>query len=223
MTKVMLHLLSSAFTYGKTMMPFLMLLASHDTNSTPIGIIWHLHQWYNMIPMPVAIVSHNQKSHIKSNFDCLYLRSVMVKLRMLMSLCDANTSANGMTWQENPCCTSFQSSWHNKCMGAVDNATTIMCCLCQCQWQHMAKSHVAPHFNHFDIRIGMVPLMMPSASYNTDTNANRPHDTTFQLSWPEEWNYMLFNVISMKTHIKILSWNPYDCGRKWSRNKENDI
>ena len=45
----------------KTMMPFLMLLGSCDTDKDPIDI-WHQHQWHNM--MPVAIVSHDQKPRL---------------------------------------------------------------------------------------------------------------------------------------------------------------
>ena len=34
------------------------------------------------------------------------------------------------------------------------------------------KCHAAPHFNHFDVRNGMVPLLMQSVSCDTDTRVH---------------------------------------------------
>ena len=47
-----------------------------------VGIMWHWYwsQWHHVTPTPVAIVSHDQKSHFTSNFDCLDLRNEMVTL-----------------------------------------------------------------------------------------------------------------------------------------------
>ena len=44
-----------------TMIPLMMLLASYETYTYPIGIMWHKYQWHHLLPMPVAIVSHDQK------------------------------------------------------------------------------------------------------------------------------------------------------------------
>ena len=46
----------------KTMLQFIMLLASCDTDTDPNGIMWHQHQWFHMVPMPLAVVSHSQKA-----------------------------------------------------------------------------------------------------------------------------------------------------------------
>ena len=78
-------------------MPFLMLLASCDSDSDLNGIMQHQQWWHHMMQMPVAIVSHDQKSHVTSNFNSFDQKNVMVTLRLLITSCDANTSANGMT------------------------------------------------------------------------------------------------------------------------------
>ena len=59
----------------KRKMPFMMLLAWCDTDTDPIGIMWHQHQWNHMMPMSV---------------------NVMVTLKMLTAMCDSNISTNGM-------------------------------------------------------------------------------------------------------------------------------
>ena len=123
----------------KTRMPFMMLLALCDTDTDPNGLMWHQHQWYHIMPMPVAIVSWGKKSHVTSNFDCLDLRNVMETLRMLTALCDVNTSANGMTWPEKSCYTSLCSLGHKECNDAIENAISIMWCWCWCPWCHMTK------------------------------------------------------------------------------------
>ena len=88
----------------KSLMPFMM-LTSCDTHTSPNSIIQYQHQWHHMMAMSVAIVSRDQKRHVASNFDHLDLRNVMVTLRMLIAICDANTSANGIAWLKKPCYT----------------------------------------------------------------------------------------------------------------------
>ena len=89
--------------------------------------------------MAMEIVSHDQKCHITPLFDCLDVRNVVVPLTVLVASCDANMSANVMIWLEKSGCTSFQSSWLNKCSGTIGNAISITCCLCQYQWQYMTR------------------------------------------------------------------------------------
>ena len=103
-------------------------MALCDTNiSGMIGCQW---QWQlcNMTKKVLLLL-----------ISCLDVRSVVLPLTMLIASCDANISANGMTWPEKSCCTSLQSSWPNKCNGAIDNAINTTCCLCQYQWQHITK------------------------------------------------------------------------------------
>ena len=99
-----------------TVMPFMMCLVSCDSDTNPSGIMWH--QWHHLMLKSVAGVSHDQKSHVTSNFDCLDLRNVMEMLRMLTASCDTNSSANGITWPEKLCCTSFLLFWPKECNDA---------------------------------------------------------------------------------------------------------
>ena len=43
-------------------MPFIMLLASSNTDTDPNGIMWHQHQLHHMMAVPVAIMSHDHKA-----------------------------------------------------------------------------------------------------------------------------------------------------------------
>ena len=160
------------------MVPLAMLFASHDADASASGIIWprksccnslqsswakkfngaiynavcmmwHWQwcQWHHVMPM--AAVSHDQKSHVAPHFDYLDARNIVVLLTMLMALYDASISGNGMTWPEKSCCSSFQSSWPNKCKVAIDTDISIYCCLCQCQWQHMTKKSCCSSFQSF--------------------------------------------------------------------------
>ena len=146
------------------MVPLVMLLVSCDTDLN--GITWHQHQWHHTMPMPV---SQDKKSHVTSNFDCLDLRNVTVTLRMLTASCDANTNANGMTWPERSCDTSFWSSRHNECSVAINNAiSTIWCWFCF-QWCHMTKK-IMLHF--ILIILTILPLTMLFASHDADTRVS---------------------------------------------------
>ena len=146
---------------------FMMMLTSCGTDTDANGIMWHHSQWHHMLPMPVANVSHDHKSHITSNFDYLDLRNVIVTLRILTALCDGNTSANGMSWQEKPCCTSFLSYWPKECRMPVASSDSHWH-----QWHYLTKRSFAPPFYHLDTKNVMVLLTMSSASYAADASAN---------------------------------------------------
>ena len=49
------------------------------------------------MPMPMQMVSHNQKSHVAPHFNCLDLMSAVLPLTVPLALLDANASANGVT------------------------------------------------------------------------------------------------------------------------------
>ena len=168
---------------------------------------WHWCQQHHVTPTSVALhdASGNgnyvtdPKSHVALNFDCLDIRNIVVPLTKLMASYDA-ISANGMTWPENSCDTSCQSSLHNQCNGIINNAISITCCLCHCQWQWQftTKRSCYTSFQSFWHKNGMLPLMKPSASCDTDTTANGitwPRCTSFQLFWGEEHSYVIFNAI----------------------------
>ena len=98
-----------------------------------VSIMWYWHwcQWYHEMSMSMAVVSPDQTSHVVPHFDYLDVRNAVVPLTVPVASCDA-ISANGITWPERSYCSSFQSFWPNKCNGAIDNAMSIPCCLCQC-------------------------------------------------------------------------------------------
>ena len=76
-----------------------------------------------MITMPVPMVSHDKKSHIAPQFDCLDLGNAMVLLTMLSASHDTESSAY--------CVTRHQCQWHHVML---------------IPWHHMIKSYVASYF-----------------------------------------------------------------------------
>ena len=90
-----------------------------------------------MTLMPVAMVSHDQKSHVTPHFDHPYPRNEMVLFTMPSVSCDAG--ANDVTWPKKSCCTSFWSSWPRKCNNGMNNTVYIIQCWCQCQWLHVTN------------------------------------------------------------------------------------
>ena len=118
----------------------------------PSGIIYWWHLWHYM----------TNESHIAPHFNCLDLRNALIPLMTLLSSCDTNTGANGVTWQKlchwwycfhcmtpmlvlmaswpkRSCCTSFWLSWPGKCSGSIDSAISIMWCWHWHQWHHVTK------------------------------------------------------------------------------------
>ena len=118
----------------KGMVPLLTLLASCDTDSNISGmtcpkIMLHLiliilikqmqwcHWWWylhHMMVMLMLIASYDQKSHVASYFDHLYLTSGMVPLMTLLSSCDTGTSINDISWPKKLCYISSWSTLPNK-------------------------------------------------------------------------------------------------------------
>ena len=146
-----------------------------------------------LVLVPVALVpyDHTIKIIVESQFDCLDLSHTVVPLMTPLASYDANAETSDVTWPKQSCCTSFQASWPKKCNVAIDDAISIMCCWCWCQWHHMTKSHVVPYFEHLDIRNAMVPFMMPLASYDTSVSAN---GTT----WPTTSWCTLFHCLDIR-------------------------
>ena len=83
--------------------------------------MWHQYwsQWHHVIPNGSGNCITWPKSHATSHFYFLDLKNVMVTSSILIESCDANTSANGMSWQEKSCCTLFLSSWPKECYDAI--------------------------------------------------------------------------------------------------------
>ena len=70
------------------------------------------------------IASHSQESPVAPHFNCLNLRSAMVPLKMLMSLCDPG--ANGVTLPKEIYCISFQFSLIKENNDAICDVVGIM-------------------------------------------------------------------------------------------------
>ena len=62
---------------------------------------------------------------------------------------------------------------------------------------HDQKSHVAPRFNHLDLRNAVVPLIILSTSYDTDANV-----ISVTLTKGIQWHHLQFCQHCMtKSHI----------------------
>ena len=106
----------------------------------------------------------------------------------------ATDNTVGIAWRQQQCGLaqwwkrSFQLTWPKQFSGATDDTIFITWCQYQCQWCQWPKGHVAPHFDHLDLRIAVVPLMTLAALCYTDANSNgmiwpkKLCCTSFQLS-----------------------------------------
>ena len=77
---------------------------------------------------------------------------------------------------------------------------------------HMTrKSHSEPHFDHFDPRNAMMPLIMLLTSHNVDASTNSATwpkilcCISFQLSRPQECNGTI-NIMKMSRYCPDMSW-----------------
>ena len=139
--------------------------------------------------------------------------NVVVPFSISLTSHDTNTVISGVTWSKESCCTLFQSSWPNKCNGAIGNAISVTRCQHTCY--HAAphfdcldlgnamvslsspytnpcdigvtwpKSYVASDFDCLDLTNMMVPLIILSASCNTGTNSN-------SVTWTKNVMFTLF-------------------------------
>ena len=116
-----------------TMVPFMMLLTSHDTIGSSNGISW-------------------PKMSCCTSFHSHNLRNVVVSLTMPLALCDGHASAYSVTWTKMSCCTSFWSPWPKECNDLTDYVISITWCWCQHQIaSNVQGSHVKPHFGCLDL------------------------------------------------------------------------
>ena len=71
--------------------------------------------------------------------------------------------------------------------------------------------HVTLHFDCLDKNL-LLPFTMPLASYVVDADANgvtwpkKSHCTSFQSSWPEEFNDVIYNAISIPCYWCWCQW-----------------
>ena len=62
----------------------------------------------------------------------------------------------------------------------------------------MTKSHVGFHFDHLDLTDGMVPLMTPLASCDTDTSVNG-------ITWPKCYVAHCFNALDLMNTVVLMT------------------
>ena len=200
------------------MMSLMIPLVSCDTNATASDTTWskchlaphfeHLDQRNIVVPLMMPSVSCDAdtdandatwpKSHVVPHFDHLDLRNVMLPLMMLSVSCDA--SANGFTWSDKSCCTSFWLSWPKECN---NNTVGIMWCWCQHQWCHMTKKNQCytsvqlswpKKWNGaIDNAVGIVwpPMPITMASHGLENHV-APH---FNCFWPNKCSGVIDNDI----------------------------
>ena len=165
-------------------------LTSHDQNShvapyfsiLTSGMQWCYWRCYwchvMLTSMPVAWCETDtdangviwSKSHVCIAFNLHNQRNSMV-LFMLTASCDAN--ANGSTWPKKSCCTSFWLSWPKEFSGVTYQAISLYVLpILMPVVSYEQKCYVAPYFDHLDLMTAVVPLMILSATHDTDTDAS---------------------------------------------------
>ena len=165
-------------------------MPSCDADTDAGGIMWHQHQW-----MPMA--SHDKvMSHLIS---IVYLINVIMPMMIPSASQYTNTSANGITW---PRCTSFQSSWHKECNGAIHNSTVIKWCQQWCQ---------------YELTDATVSLTMSSASHAANSSikchqrTKRWCGTSFQLLCQSTWCHWSCHCHHMMLMPVALPWPNKSC------------
>ena len=117
-----------------------------------VHITWsHQCQWHCMM-----------KSNVTTHFICLNIRNTMVPL-MIWGHHVTQMSVWLASNDQKSCCTSFWLSWPQECSGTIDDTTGIISMLMS-MMSHDKRSHVAPHFDHCDLRKAVMSLMRLSTS-----------------------------------------------------------
>ena len=123
-----------------------------------IGTMWHWyqHQWHHMtINIMLHIISVVwTKEMLWCHFCCWHYVTLM-PVPMLHLILIVLTE--GMRWCH------WQHHWHHLISGVVPMVS------------HGQTSHITPHFDYFDQRNTIVPLMVLSISHDADTNAMTLH------------------------------------------------
>ena len=138
--------------------PLITSLALFDSDAKSKGITW-------------------PKSYVEAHFSFLNLRNKMVQLVMLLTWCDNDASTSGIKYQK----VKLQLIW-----------IVLIWEIQWCHWQyyhfhmilglvpiveHDMKSHVAPYFDHLDIRNAVVSMMVLSTSCDANISEMALHDT----------------------------------------------
>ena len=110
----------------------------------PLMILLH---YVTLMPVPVASKEQNV---MMQSFQYSWPKEQNMAFVLLpLASCDVNTNADGITSPKMSCCTSFWSSWANKCCFAIGNAhQDHMLPMTSLNSSHDQKSYVAPHFHY---------------------------------------------------------------------------
>ena len=119
--------------------------------------------------MECQMASHNQKSNIASEFNCLDLRNVMVPLITLLALWDASVCTNGITWPKSHVAPHFD---HLDLRNAVVWLMMPLApCCAHAKGITWPKHHVASQCYYLHLKNTVVLLMTPLASGDTNVSA----------------------------------------------------
>ena len=92
--------------------------------------------WHHAVPIPVPVVSHDQKSNVPYFLD---LRNAMVPLTVMLASCDDNTGGNGVSDQKINFAISFDLCWSKECSGVTGDAVGRIWHSFQCKWHQIPE------------------------------------------------------------------------------------
>ena len=125
--------------------------------------------WHHVMLRPAPMVSHDQRNHVAPNFSCLDVRNALALLTILLASHDASSGVS----DQKSCCTQFQLSltwgmqWYH-CRYYCHYVTLMPTPMAT----YDQKSNLESSFSWYNLRNGVVPLMMLLAAYDTDASAN---------------------------------------------------
>ena len=140
----------------------------HVTPHPDQGMQWchWLWCWHHVIPMPTAVVSHDQKNHIAPHLNCLDIENTLVPLTTLLAPCVTSTGGYGVTDQESHVAPHFDCHWSMNTM--VQLVTPLASCGTDANTSGITwlKHYVMSQLHN------KLPLMLLLAAYDTDVSAN---------------------------------------------------
>ena len=111
-------------------------------------------------------------------------------------------SAKGPIWLKKSFWNSFWLSWPKDCNGAT---IFILWTQHSCQWHHMTKSHIAPHFGHLDLKEGSDAIDDTRVMLHLITII-----ITLEMQWCHWWH--LYNHLDLRNALMPLLMLLASCG-----------
>ena len=105
---------------------------------------------------------------------------------------DASARRSGAILLKKSCSISSWLPWAKECDGAIDDIIGITWHQTHCQWHHITKSHVAPHFEYLDLR-----NVIPWASHDADIGTNG-------VTWPKNYVVPHLNHLDLRNEVVSL-------------------